>query len=107
LLRSVAEKAVLLYGPARARRDDTPQTRYSKQQLGVDPATRMMSEKLGFPIDPSKTAVFAVHYVEIISKNPDEIRHAALDANESGRAYDRITIGGTVVVTALLAGGKP
>jgi len=90
LLRGIAEKAVLLDGPAGARRDDTPQTSYVKQQIRVDLATQMMSEKLGIPMDSSKMTEFGVHQAEILRKNPDEIKWAAIDAN---RAVERMTKG--------------
>ena len=90
LLRGLAEKAVLLDGPAGARRSDTPQVRYIKQQLRVDLATRIMSERLGIPTDPMKTEAFKEKYAAIIRDNPDEIRYAAHDAH---LAVERMTKG--------------
>jgi antirestriction protein ArdC len=90
VLRGIAEKAVLLDGPAGARRDDTPEMRHVKQQLRVDLATRAMSEKLGVPVNPDKTAAYKQHYADIIARDPDQIRYACKDAS---KAVERMTTG--------------
>jgi len=90
LLRAVASKAVLMDGAAGARRDDTAEIQFTKQQLRIDMVTQIMSEKLGIPTAPERMASFKDKYAEVLKANPDEIRYAGRDAN---RAVDRMVKG--------------
>lgn len=87
LLRAVASKAVLMDGAAGARRVDTAEIRFAKQQLRIDITTQIMSEKLGIPTAPERMASFKDKYAQVLQADPDEIRYAGRDAN---RAVDRM-----------------